>query len=590
MSREANIPLALWISAAIVAHFIGGKGAAEVATIVHDRNDLRGVIQAVRQGLRPADTTFEILTDDVGPTPQAVAAPTEDPDDPSKGENDEPAPPDPNASPADTVKPKLAPKTAAAPPAKVQPDPSLQPEKPKPNDLPKKPEPVAKIEPLPIPIVPAAPPPPPPEANKRLMVRQHVKKDQEDNPTAARGGDDANHTEEEMVSRTRSYDQDDPNPTPGSHAGSKGDIGDSDHDKHAHSEDKPGDPTHSPGEARKSSSSPEHTNPTPPTPAKGADTGEPSMPGTKGGGQRITQAPAPPAPPPPTPSPGGAGPSSPEVTEAPKGTYTLDPANPGGDGKSRVAGRRRTPTYQPPVRVGSVGLGAPGVTGGPNINLTMAGVEATVGHEQLKAERAADGASRRSAHRGTWETNKFERWRAAIENYEPSVKLGNQTSLNAARVPFATYINSIHNRLHPIFAEEFLASLDSLPAAHSLNQQLVTHIEIVLNQQDGRVVRLGVTKASGVTAFDIVALNSISRAQPFERAPDGIASPDGNVYLHWEFHRDPYDACTTRNARPYILKDPPAIPQKAKPPKKGPSRAPADERNAPAAGPLLPLK
>jgi hypothetical protein len=278
------------------------------------------------------------------------------------------------------------------------------------------------------------------------------------------------------------------------------------------------------------------------------------------------------------------------VVDAPKGGYSLDPANPGGDGKSRIAGRRRAPAYQPPVKVGSVGLGAPGVLGGANINLTMAGVEAAVGHEQLKAERAADGASRRSAHRGSYETNKFEKWRAAIENYEPSVKLGNQTSLNAARVPFATYINTIHNRLHPIFAEEFLASLDGLPAGHSLNQQLVAHIEIVLNKEDGRIVRLGVTKASGVTAFDIVALNSISRAQPYGKAPDAVISPDGNVYLHWEFHRDPYDACTTRNARPYILKDPPPIVTKGKPPKKGPSLAPADERNAPVPGPLLPLK
>jgi hypothetical protein len=33
-----------------------------------------------------------------------------------------------------------------------------------------------------------------------------------------------------------------------------------------------------------------------------------------------------------------------------------------------------------------------------------------------------------------------------------------------------------------------------------------------------------------------------------------IVSPDGNVYVHWEFHSDPFDACTTRDARPYLLK------------------------------------
>jgi hypothetical protein len=589
MSREAHIPLALWIPAALVAHFMGGKGANEAAQVLEDRAQLRGVVQAVREGLRPPDTTFEILLEGVEatPSPQAAAPPKEDPADPP-ADGDEPVEPDPNAKPDERAKPAKTPKVAAVPPANTTPPP--EPEKPKPEEAPKAPEPVAKVEPVPVPVVPAAPPPPPPESDKRLMIRQHVEKDQEDNTTAKRAADDANHTEEETVARTRSYDQDHPDPSPGSHAGPKGSIGDNDHDKHAHSEDKQGDPTHAPGEARKSSTSPEHSNPTPPSPAQGADKGEPTMRGKQGGGERIVQAPAPPTAPAPPARAGGAGPASPEVIDTPNGGYSLDPANPGGDGRSRTAGRKRTPRYSPPVKVGSVGLGSPGVLGGPNINLTMAGVEAAVGSEQLKAERAADGASRRSAHRGSYETNKFERWRAAIENYEPSVKLGNQTSLNAARVPFATYINTIHNRLHPIFAEEFLASLDALPAGHSLNQELVTHIEIVLNKEDGRIVRLGVTKASGVTAFDIVALNSISRAQPYGKAPDAVISPDGNVYLHWEFHRDPFDACTTRNARPYILKNPPAITPTAKPPKKGPSLAPADERNAPPTAPLLPLK
>src|SRR6185436_6890592 len=108
--------------------------------------------------------------------------------------------------------------------------------------------------------------------------------------------------------------------------------------------------------------------------------------------------------------------------------------------------------------------------------------EKAVGKEGIAQARAADGASKLSAHRGSFETNKFQRYKSAIENYEPSVKLGNQTSLNAAKVPFATYINAIHNRLHPIFAEEFLASLDNLPRSHDLNKDLVTHIEIVLSK------------------------------------------------------------------------------------------------------------
>ena len=96
-----------------------------------------------------------------------------------------------------------------------------------------------------------------------------------------------------------------------------------------------------------------------------------------------------------------------------------------------------------------------------------------------------------------------------------------------------------------------------------------TNLEIVLDQEAGRVVRMGVTKTSGVTAFDIAALESVQRAQPFGMPPQEIVSPDGNVYFHWEFWRDPFYACSTYFARPYLLKvKPKTAPPEPQPPSK----------------------
>jgi hypothetical protein len=53
----------------------------------------------------------------------------------------------------------------------------------------------------------------------------------------------------------------------------------------------------------------------------------------------------------------------------------------------------------------------------------------------------------------------------------------------------------------------------------------------------------------------------VQRASPFGAPPAAIVSPDGNVYLHWEFHRNPLFACSTYFARPYIIK----VPQKTAP-------------------------
>ncbi len=583
-ARAAGIPIVLWVCAAVVAHLAGGGGAMKAAEIVHDRDELRAAMRGARQGMRPSELPFELLSDDAVPEPQAVEPPKDDaPGDAKPGEADPDAPKlDPAATPP-PPKPKPKDETKPDPPKVEPPKPEPKPEPPKP-----KPPPLKPLVPLAeAPAAPPPPPPPPPEADHRQAARQIVKKEQPDNPTASRIADDANHTDNETVARARAQDQDSAKPSMGANASSAKDEPGNSKDEHSGSaEDHKGDPTHAPGEGKTAATDAEHEKPAPPVPPTPREAPPPSVPGLQGkGGKGVAAAPAEPP-----PSPGGAGPASPEVIQGEKGTYALDPVNPGGDGKSRVAGRKRPATsFQSPVHVGAIGLGGTGMPGGPQLNLNMAGVEKAVGNEQLNKERAADGEARRVAHRGKWEKNKFDKWRPAIENYEPVVKLDNVTSLNAARSPFATYLVTIHNRIHPIFAEQDLAALDGLPKSDPLNDpKLYTSLEIVLDKDTGKIVRMGVTKASGVTSFDMQALNSVDRAAPFGKAPDVIASPDGNVYLHWEFHRDPFDACTTRNARPFMLKSAPKKPAKPVGPiRKAPT--PGDDRSAPS-GPLVPIR
>jgi hypothetical protein len=93
-------------------------------------------------------------------------------------------------------------------------------------------------------------------------------------------------------------------------------------------------------------------------------------------------------------------------------------------------------------------------------------------------------------------------------------------------------------------------------------------------------VKLGIVKTSGITAFDIAALDSVHRAQPFGPAPGAIVSPDGNVYLHWEFHRDEVFACSTMHARPFMLNTPAKQPDPQPPGGPNP-KSPTQERGAP---------
>jgi outer membrane biosynthesis protein TonB len=146
--------------------------------------------------------------------------------------------------------------------------------------------------------------------------------------------------------------------------------------------------------------------------------------------------------------------------------------------------------------------------------------------------------------------------RTTPETDEPGVKLNNPRSLKDAAVPFATYLVAMHRRIHPVFAEE-LAAFEKLPRDQALDGDLAITLEIAIDKSTGKLVRMGVIRSSGVTAFDVAALSAINHAQPFDQAPDIIVSSDGNVYVRWELHRDPRDGCAPRNAFPFLVRSTP---------------------------------
>jgi TonB family protein len=498
MSREQGIPLVMWISTAILAHIASAGGAEVLAKVIEDRSDLHTFAQSVRQRVSPA-LPIEISFENVKPAPSPAPSP-------------------------------LA-------LASVEP-PKRTPPKPKERKEPKKEELTARPA-IVLPKMaasaapPAAPPvaPPEPKVDRRIAVRQHVDPSQTDNPSAKFVGDDANHVAEETVARMTSHDQDDPHPTPGgSHAGPDKEPGNSDKTRIADSDEKKGEQNRAPGESGHSSEPDRASAPAPVEAKLGRAPAQPA-------------APSQPASSPPEPSAEGDG-------------YSLDPLRPKtpeSPTEHRADEKPRAPAIQ------TLTLDGQPLPSGLNLNLSQRGVVAAVGQDQLSKERVADGERRKSTHRGSWQTSGFERWRPSIENYVSTVKPGNQTALNTARVPFAAYLVSMHNRIHPIFAEDFLSTLDGLPAGHPLqNDKMYARLEIVLDQGDGHVTKMGVVKTSGVTAFDIAALESVQRASPFGKAPLAIVSGDGHVYLHWEFHRDPIYACSTQGARPFMLPEPPA--------------------------------
>ena len=162
----------------------------------------------------------------------------------------------------------------------------------------------------------------------------------------------------------------------------------------------------------------------------------------------------------------------------------------------------------------------------------------------------------RSTRQGKFQRN-AARVRAALENFIPEVKPGNQTALNTRAAPFAAYIARMHRSIHKLWGFGALEDWDELSGSSPLNNpHLSTTLEMVLNR-DGTVDKVTVVRASGYLPFDAAAIDVAFNAGPYPDPPRAIRSANGKIYVHWQFHRDERQ-CATSGVDYFILDNPPA--------------------------------
>jgi hypothetical protein len=567
MRRETSIPLFLWVATAALAHLLWGGGADQGARLIDERLDVgrfaAGVRSHVRGSLAPP---IEIALEDESTPEEPESKPPEAPP------KDEADPEEEDEQKADEIKEE--PKRKPNKPEQQEPEPEPEakpPEPPKPDQpKPAPTEPLKEVPELELP--------------KRIAVKQAVDDpNQKDNPNARYIADKNNHVEEETRARvTSTTGTEERSPKPGtSQAGPKEDPGNAEETHVRQDSDEAGERGRAPGGAdsaaaeRVAGAAPAapHGAAGSATPGKVSSTTSAQSSAASAQAEQKEQSAR-------AATPEKAG--MPEVVASQDGAFSIKGPEAATPEKRARKAKKRLPPRRPKSLMEALGLGSPGRTGtGVALNLTPNTAAESIGSEELSRLRRTDGERRRSQHRGSWRAPNFERYRSAIENYVPSIKPGNQTALNTAAAPFASYLNQVHSRIHPIFADEFLMSLEQLPASHPMNDlTLVTSVEIVIEREEGRLVRRGVINNSGVTSFDIQALMAVDRASPFGTPPSEIISPDGNVYLHWEFRRDQM-ACSTLYAHPFIKRaEPKPAPPPTAPPQP-PFRGPDDETPPP---------
>lgn len=427
--------------------------------------------------------------------------------------------------------------------------------------LPPPPEPPPEVT-VPTPPTEAepAPPMPRPDEDRRSIVQQSDDPDVE-NPDARFLADQARVVEEETVANLRNTLRDDPDPT-ASAAESETPVeaeGNATEDESADLREVEGDERRriTPHEAEQDPAPLAEASTSRTASDQGAATGaagaQTARAGTPTRGQEAGSQ-----------SRGGGQPPGREVMVTDQfGSFVVrvpEPSapgvGPGSGGGSHVEGPGRGVRSDDLLagRTGARGGGAEhahGSRGGEQLGLSYSEFESVFGEEELRREREARLEERRSRARGRSREREWSAFRAAIENYTPEVRPGNQTALNAAASPFATFLSDMHRRIHREFADRYIASLGP-DAPEGLNDPtLRTTLEISVNQ-DGSLNRVGIVATSGNTLFDFGAFASVFRAQPFPRPPSVILSGDGRAWLRWHFDRGPRH-CGTWNAEPYIL-------------------------------------
>jgi TonB family protein len=118
-------------------------------------------------------------------------------------------------------------------------------------------------------------------------------------------------------------------------------------------------------------------------------------------------------------------------------------------------------------------------------------------------------------------------------------------------VSWANYLNGMHSRIHPLFSDQFLTSLDSLGVNDPLNNpSLSASLDVALEPGTGAVAAVSVARTSGIERFDQGALDAVRSAAPFGPTPPTIVDSDNLARVTWEFRRDPQRGCVTTQAIP----------------------------------------
>jgi hypothetical protein len=144
-------------------------------------------------------------------------------------------------------------------------------------------------------------------------------------------------------------------------------------------------------------------------------------------------------------------------------------------------------------------------------------------------------------------------WLWQVCRAEPFIpyKLVANDGATAQNAAWAGYADALHRRVHPIFVDQFLASLTGEEGAADFDEpNLAATIDVALDVQTGAVTQIGfAAPRQGLLPFFFAAIEAVVRGSKVA-PPADLAEMDGSVYFQWTLYRDPKRSCSTYFLRP----------------------------------------
>jgi TonB family protein len=110
------------------------------------------------------------------------------------------------------------------------------------------------------------------------------------------------------------------------------------------------------------------------------------------------------------------------------------------------------------------------------------------------------------------------------------------------------FIDGMHRRIHPLFSDVYLPSLEGRALSDPVNQGIVVATADIRVRFDGSLDEVHLSRPSRVPEFDRSVLDSITQSAPFPPPPLSIVH-DGTITVRWIFARPELLACNATAVR-----------------------------------------